>query len=184
MDSCHSRIGGVPRLRHCSQDCSPEQLRQVSWRRGSTSPGGGTVLVCQGSPAPVRRSCWTEPRRSGATGQPIDEIGAGGYFGEIALIRRIREPASIVSRTAMTVDVIAAPSGSSRPSTPTSRWSAIVWTTSSTGDSDGAGEPLQPGEHARPMLGSMSPVAGRARGPDDGGPARGWRRGTRTPAAQ
>jgi CRP-like cAMP-binding protein len=40
-------------------------------------------------------------------GQPIDEIGAGGYFGEIALIRRIREPASIVARTAMTVDVIA-----------------------------------------------------------------------------
>jgi CRP-like cAMP-binding protein len=40
-------------------------------------------------------------------GQPIDEIGAGGYFGEIALVRRIREPANIVARTAMTVDVIA-----------------------------------------------------------------------------
>ena len=87
--------------------CSRSQLRQVARAATRLSTGAGTVLVRQGE----------RPRQFvivlGGTaevwrdGQPIDEIGDGGYFGEIALIRRIREPASIVARTAMTLDVIA-----------------------------------------------------------------------------
>src|SRR5947207_6023067 len=86
--------------------CSPSQLRQVSRAATRLSPRAGTVLVRQG--ARLRQfvivlggtaEVWRD-------GQPIDEIGADGYFGEIAYIRRIPEPASIVARTAMTLDVI------------------------------------------------------------------------------
>jgi CRP-like cAMP-binding protein len=68
----------------------------------------GTVLVRQGHRPRqfVIVLCGTgEVWRDG---QPIDEIGAGGYFGEIELIRRIGEPASVAARGAMTIDVIGA----------------------------------------------------------------------------
>jgi CRP/FNR family transcriptional regulator, cyclic AMP receptor protein len=86
--------------------CSRSQLRQVSRAATRLSPGAGTVLVRQGE-----RPCQFVIVLGGTAevwrnGQPIDEIGAGGYFGEIALILRIREPTSIVARTAMTIDVI------------------------------------------------------------------------------
>jgi Cyclic nucleotide-binding domain/Glyoxalase/Bleomycin resistance protein/Dioxygenase superfamily len=87
--------------------CSLAQLRQVSSAAMPLRLEAGTVLVRQGTPGRqfvfVREGTadvWRDGRR-------VDEIGPGGHFGEIALIRRIREPASIVARTAMTVDVIA-----------------------------------------------------------------------------
>jgi CRP-like cAMP-binding protein len=89
------------------EGCSRSQLRQVSRAATRLSLGAGTVLVRQGE-RPRQfvivlggiADVWRD-------GQPIDEIGAGGYFGEIALILRIREPATIVARTAMTIDVVA-----------------------------------------------------------------------------
>jgi CRP-like cAMP-binding protein len=86
--------------------CSRSQLRLVSGAATGLSPEAGTVLARQGG----RRGAFVIVLDGTAEvwrdGQPIDEIGPGGYFGEIALIRRIREPAGIVARTAMTVDVI------------------------------------------------------------------------------
>lgn len=87
--------------------CSRSQLRQVSRAATRLSPGAGTVLVRQGERGRQVVIVLGGTAEVWRDGQPIDEIGAGGYFGEIALIRRIREPVSIVARTAMTVDVIA-----------------------------------------------------------------------------
>ena len=88
------------------EGCTRSQLRQASRAATRLSPGAGTVLVRQGArlrPFVIVVYGTAEVWRDG---QPIDEIGAGGYFGEIALVRRIREPASVVACTAMTVDVI------------------------------------------------------------------------------
>ncbi len=87
--------------------CSRSQLRQVSRAATRLSPGARTVLVRQGQRPRQFVIVLSGTAEVWRDGQPIDEIGAGGYFGEIGLIRRIREPASIVARTAMTVDVIA-----------------------------------------------------------------------------
>jgi CRP-like cAMP-binding protein len=40
-------------------------------------------------------------------GQPVDQVCTGSCFGEISLIRRIPEPATLVARTGLTVAVIA-----------------------------------------------------------------------------
>jgi cAMP-dependent protein kinase regulator len=86
--------------------CSDSDLRQVSGAATRLSAEAGTVLVRQGDRGRQFVIVLGGTAEVWRDGQPIDEIGAGGYFGEIALIRRIREPASIVARTAMTVDVI------------------------------------------------------------------------------
>jgi CRP-like cAMP-binding protein len=62
-------------------------------RQGQRS--GQFVIVLDGT-AELRRD-----------GYPVDEIGPGGFFGEIALVRRLVEPADVVARTPLTVDVIA-----------------------------------------------------------------------------
>jgi CRP-like cAMP-binding protein len=87
--------------------CSRSQLRQVAAAATRLSPGAATVLVRQGERPRQFVIVLDGTAEVWREGQRIDEIGAGGDFGEIALIRRIREPASVVARTAMTVDVIA-----------------------------------------------------------------------------
>jgi CRP-like cAMP-binding protein len=86
--------------------CPRPQLREVSRVAGRLSPGAGSVLVHQGDRLRQFVLVLGGTAEVWRDGQPIDEIGAGDYFGEIALILGIREPASVVARTAMTVDVI------------------------------------------------------------------------------
>ena len=85
---------------------SDSDLRQVSRASTRLSAPAGTVLVRQGERGRQFVIVLDGTAEVWRDGQPIDEIGAGGHFGEIALIRRIPEPASIVAKTAMTVDVI------------------------------------------------------------------------------
>jgi CRP-like cAMP-binding protein len=87
--------------------CSRSQLLQVSRAATGLSPGAGTALVRQGArlrPFVIVLGGTAEVWREG---QPIDEIGVGDYFGEISLIRRISQPATIIARTDMRIDVIA-----------------------------------------------------------------------------
>ena len=39
-------------------------------------------------------------------GRPVEAIGTGSYFGEISLVRGIREPAAVIAQTDVTVDVV------------------------------------------------------------------------------
>jgi CRP/FNR family transcriptional regulator, cyclic AMP receptor protein len=87
--------------------CSRSQLRQIARAATRLDIAAGTALVDQGERVRqfvivVRGTA--EVRRDAL---PVDQIGVGGYFGEIALIRQVREPTSIAARTAMTVDVVA-----------------------------------------------------------------------------
>jgi hypothetical protein len=85
---------------------SDSDLRQVSRAATRLSAEAGTVLLRQGERGRQFVIVLGGTAEVWRDGRPIDEIGAGGYFGEIALIRRIPEPASIIARTAMTIDVI------------------------------------------------------------------------------
>src|SRR5262245_4074364 len=94
--------GTVPLL----EGCSPTELRRVAGASARLNSGAGTVLVGQG-----RRPGQFVIVLAGAAevwrgGRQIDEIAAAGYFGEIGLIRGIREPATIIARTDMNIDVI------------------------------------------------------------------------------
>jgi CRP-like cAMP-binding protein len=86
--------------------CSRAQLRRVSRAATRLHLGAGSVLARQGERRPQFVIVLGGTAEVWRDGQPIDEIGAGGNFGEVALVRRIREPASIVAGTAMTIDVI------------------------------------------------------------------------------
>jgi CRP/FNR family transcriptional regulator, cyclic AMP receptor protein len=86
--------------------CSRSELRLVS---GATTPlmfPPGKVLAHEGerpSAFVIVMDGTAEARRDG---QHVEEIGTGSYFGEISLVRGIREPATVVAQTDMTVDVV------------------------------------------------------------------------------
>jgi hypothetical protein len=87
--------------------CSRSQRHQVARAATRLSPAARTVLVREGA----RRRQFVIVLDGTAEvwrhGQLIDEIGAGGFFGEITLVQGGSEPATVVAATAMTVDVIA-----------------------------------------------------------------------------
>jgi CRP-like cAMP-binding protein len=87
--------------------CSRSELRQASRAATGLSLRAGTVLLRQGErrrPFVIVVGGIAEVWRDG---QPIDEIGAGGYFGEMAIFRGIGQPATIIARTDMRIDVFA-----------------------------------------------------------------------------
>ncbi|MCU1450596.1 MAG: putative transcriptional regulator [Acidimicrobiales bacterium] len=87
--------------------CSRSELRQASRAATGLSLRAGTVLLRQGErrrPFVIVVGGTAEVWRDG---QPIDEIGAGGYFGEMAIFRGIGQPATIIARTDMRIDVFA-----------------------------------------------------------------------------
>jgi hypothetical protein len=86
--------------------CTDAQLRDVSNAAARLHVDAGTVLLRQGAQGRQFLIVFDGTADVWRDGRPIDEIGAGGHVGEIALIRRIREPVSIVARTAMIVDVV------------------------------------------------------------------------------
>jgi CRP-like cAMP-binding protein len=88
------------------EGCSPTELRRVAGASARLNARAGTVLVNQGrrpGQFVIVLAGAAEVRRGG---RQIDEITPGGYFGEIGLMRGIREPATIVARTDMNIDVI------------------------------------------------------------------------------
>lgn len=87
--------------------CSPWELRRVSGGAARLNAAAGTVLVREGHRQGQFVIVGAGAAEVWRGGRQIDEITAGGYFGEIGLIRRIREPATIVARTDMSIDVIA-----------------------------------------------------------------------------
>jgi CRP-like cAMP-binding protein len=87
--------------------CSASQLRDVGRAASRLHLAAGAVLVREGQRSGqfvIVLDGTVEVRRDGC---PVDEIGAGGFFGEIALVRRLAEPADVVARTPLTVDVVA-----------------------------------------------------------------------------
>ena len=118
--------------------CSRLQLRQVSRAATRLSLGAGTVLVRQGERPRQFVIVLGGTAEVWRNGQPIDEIGAG------ELLRRDRahpaDPRTSEHRCQCRDDRrrhriarTSSQSRSSSSSTPTSPWSASVWTTSSTG---------------------------------------------------
>lgn len=89
------------------EGCSPTDLRRISGGAARLEARAGTVLVSEG-----RRGSQFVIVVAGSAevwrgGRQIDEITTGGYFGEMALLRRIREPATVIAGTDMSIDVIA-----------------------------------------------------------------------------
>ena len=89
------------------EGCSRAQLREVERAATRLDLRSGTVLLRQGERP--RQFVMVLDGTAGVwrNGQPVDEIGSGASCGEIALIRRIPEPATVVADTGLVVDVIA-----------------------------------------------------------------------------
>jgi CRP-like cAMP-binding protein len=86
--------------------CTRSELRRVSAVATRLTVGAGTVLARRGHRARQFVIVLSGTAEVWRDGRRIDEIGPGGSFGEIALVRRIGEPAGVVARGAMTLDVI------------------------------------------------------------------------------
>jgi len=87
--------------------CTARELRRIGQVATRLEVAPDTFIVRQGQrPGQfvVVLDGIADVRRNGLT---IDAIGAGGHVGEIALVRRLDEPADVVARTALTVDVVA-----------------------------------------------------------------------------
>jgi len=78
---------------------SDSDLRQVSRAATRLSAEAGTVLLRQGERGRQFVIVLGGTAEVWRDGQPIDEIGAGGYFGEIALIRDVPRTATATART-------------------------------------------------------------------------------------
>ncbi|HXY91377.1 MAG TPA: cyclic nucleotide-binding domain-containing protein [Acidimicrobiia bacterium] len=89
------------------EGCSPSELRRVSSGAARLSVAAGTVLVREGQRQGQFVIVFGGVADVWRGGRQIDQITAGDSFGEIGLIRRVREPATIVARTEMSIDVIA-----------------------------------------------------------------------------
>jgi CRP-like cAMP-binding protein len=86
--------------------CSRSELQLVSGAMTRLMLPPGAVLTHEGARASafvIVTNGTAEARRNG---QPVEEIGAGGHFGEISLVRGIREPATVIAETDITVDVV------------------------------------------------------------------------------
>jgi hypothetical protein len=86
--------------------CSRSELRLVSAVTTRLVVPPGKVLVHEGarpSALVVVRDGAADARRDG---RQVEAISTGGHFGEIALVRGICEPGTVVARTPMTVDVV------------------------------------------------------------------------------
>src|SRR5262249_41019131 len=68
----------------------------------------GTVLAQQGPRPSAFVILWDGPAAAHRDGQHVEDIGTGSHFGEISLVRGIREPATVIAQTDITVDVVGA----------------------------------------------------------------------------
>jgi CRP-like cAMP-binding protein len=87
--------------------CSRAQLQLASRLTTPLTLPAGKILAHQGarpSQFVIVVNGIAEARRDD---RPIEVIGPGQYFGEISLVRSIREPATVIARTDITIDIIA-----------------------------------------------------------------------------
>jgi CRP-like cAMP-binding protein len=86
--------------------CSRSELRLVSEVTTRLWLPPGKVLAHQGQRPSAFVIVLDGTAQARRGGQHVEEITTGSYFGEISLVRGICEPATIIARTDLTVDVV------------------------------------------------------------------------------